>query len=698
MWAGAGFVLAFLVVTWPLAGRFTHATYGGPGDGWALIWQTRFRFEHGISYFSPQFTTDIAWPVGTEDVSSLLLSNAAIEWPYLLLLALGIGDVSAYNLIVLAAAVTSSLAMYACLRRLECRPSVAFWGGLAYLLAPWHLEKLSIHPTLGAMACLPLLVLGTVEWARSPGLRSGAIVVAAAALGIYTHSYYGLAVGLVLATALPLLVVAAWRRGTFALTLRRTALLALVLVLLPLPIALALQLQETGVSAQLDRPLYDVAFTAKTYLLLLPSSDNPVFGDRSADYIADRGLRNNEGELALYLGLLTLALAAAGVVFAALGRVTRLGAALAAAMAVLGLLLTLPATTNVPLLGSTTMPVGYVNDAVGFISTPARFIALVLTGTIILAGLGLESLVRRVDRRAAIAVVAVACLLSALELPFRRDNFVIDTRPPRLVALVNELVPENAPLAQYPSMTRDFFPVANQLFYQLAHGHPLLNGAPAATPEDAVRISVESKDDPEVPQKLALLGFKWATFDAGQAQKVGATPEEARSYRPPEGLEVVRRLPDGSMLMRVTARPAVGIAAIATGFDRVDRWMTSPDATVLVCVTETADYVLRFQAAAFAQLRVLKLGNSELFFVNASGAQNDVRVRVSLRAGWQLLQFQLIGSKPVRPIDVTASGDTRPLVMTVGGITVQGPKGDPSVCQEPPEDRADLERPVVASD
>ncbi len=126
------------------------------------------------------------------------------------------------------------------------------------------------------------------------------------------------------------------------------------------------------------------------------------------------------------------------------------------------------------------------------------------------------------------------------------------------------------------------------------------------------------------------------------------------------------------MLMRVTARPAVGLAAIATGFDRVDRWMTSPDATVLACVTKTDDYVLRFQAAAFAQLRVLKLGNSELFFVNASGAQNNVRVRVPLRAGWQLLQFQLIGSKPVRPIDVTSSGDTRPLVMTVGGITVKG--------------------------
>ena len=49
--------------------------------------------------------------------------------------------------------------MYACLRRLDCRPSVAFWGGLVYLLAPWHLEKLSIHPTLATMASLPLLLL-----------------------------------------------------------------------------------------------------------------------------------------------------------------------------------------------------------------------------------------------------------------------------------------------------------------------------------------------------------------------------------------------------------------------------------------------------------------------------------------------------------------------------------------------------------
>src|ERR687888_2219995 len=79
--AAAGYFLVFAAVTWPLTPRFTHATYGGPGDGWALIWQTRFRFEHGVSYFSPTYSTDIGWPVGANLTSSLFCSTPLVKWP-----------------------------------------------------------------------------------------------------------------------------------------------------------------------------------------------------------------------------------------------------------------------------------------------------------------------------------------------------------------------------------------------------------------------------------------------------------------------------------------------------------------------------------------------------------------------------------------------------------------------------------------
>jgi 6-pyruvoyl-tetrahydropterin synthase related domain len=694
-WACAGFTVAFVAVTWPLAIRFTHATYGGPGDGWALIWQTRFRLDHGVSYFSPTFSTDIAWPIGAEYASSLLLSNAVTELPTMLFLLLGIGDVTAYNLIVFAAAVGSSLAMYACLRRLDCRPSVAFWGGLVYLLAPWHLEKLSIHPTLATMASLPLLLLAMVEWARSPDLRSGALVVAAAAVATYTHSYYGVAAAAFLLVATPLVLVAAWRRGIFHRTIRRTGLVALAVLAVPVPIALALLLQESQVATQLDRPLYDVAFTARPHLLLLPSPDNLVFGDFSRDYVSSRSLRANEGELALYVGFVTLLLALAGLGFAARGLVTRLGAALAAATALLGIALSLPTTVDLPLIGSVSTPSGILNDLLRFISTPTRFFALTLTGIVVLAGLGLEGVARRVGRPAGLALVLAVCILSAIELPFRRDGFVVDARPTDLVQLIEEVVPEGEAVAQYPSLTRDFSVIGNQLFYQLHHGRPVLNGAPAGSFEDGARFAVENKSDPNLGPKLALLGYRWATYDSKQGFQFGDSLETVRGFTPPSGIEIVKRVADGSVLMRVTARPAASLAGIATGFDRRDRWMTRGDATVLVCASAGGQHVLRFPAGAYARTRLFTLGNSSLQIVPAKGQIVNVRIPVRLRPGWQLLRFNLIGSKPVRPSDLFPGNiDTRPLVMSVGEISIAGPRGPARICSRPPADRRLLERPV----
>jgi hypothetical protein len=689
--ATAGFVIAFVIVTWPLTPRFNHATFGGPGDGWALIWQTRFRLENGVSYFSPTFSLDVGWPVGTEYVSSLLLSTAAVELPNMLLLLLGFSDVSAYNLVVLLAAVGSSLAMYALLRRLGCRPSVAFWGGLAYLLAPWHLEKLAIHPTLASMAALPLLVLGMLEFARRPNLRSGALIVGAFALATFTHSYYAVGTAATLVACLPIVLVAAHRRGILPPLAKRLPPLALGLLLVLAPIALAMKLQEGAVESQLDRPLYDAVFAARPYLWLLPSPDNPLFGEAAREYVADRALPPNQGELALYLGFATLALAGLGVVAALRGTAPKLGAALGTAMALVGVALSAPRVVDLPLLGETTMLIAYVNDVLGFVSTPARFVAFTLTGVVVLAALGLEWIAGQ-WRRLALVPVAAACLLSAVELPIHRDGMVADTRPPELVHVIDREVGESEAVAQYPSMSRDFLPIANQLFYQLAHKRPLLNGATVGSVEDAVRNSVENRDDPSLGSKLALLGFHWATYDSAQAVYSGIDPVTAQHYAPPAGLQVVRRLADGSALMRVTAEPAGALAAVATGFERVEGWMTHSRATILVCATSAGLHRIRFDAIGFAEPRRFWFAGRAFFTVDPSGRPNPVRVRLRLRRGWQLLPLELIGSKPTRPSDVLpGSTDTRTLVMTVGAVEVDGPVGDPRACRSQLAERDELE-------
>ena len=682
-WALAfiGFSAAYAVVTWPLVTRFWHATYGGPGDGWALIWQTRFRLDHGAGYLSPTYSTDIAWPVGAHYPAAVLLSNAVLELPTFLLLVLGVGDVTAYNVIDAAAGVVASLAMYALLRRVGCRPSIAFWGGLAYLLAPWHLEKLGIHPTLAAMACFPLLLLAIVDWARSYSLRAGLIVVGAFALATYTHGYYGLASVLVLIAATPVVVAGAYLREVAGRAIRRTAVLAGALLLVPLPLVVVLAIHSGQVSTQFNRPVYLVDFAARPYLWLLPHIDNPFFGDLSRDYIDAHGLRPNEGELALYLGAATLVLAVAGLVAAARRLTSRTVAALAALTALVGVAFSVPGVVHVPGLGDVRMPVSYLNDVVGFVSTPARFFVLTLTGVVVLAALGLEMLARSVPSRWALLIVGVACVASAVELPFRRDGMVVDTRPTALVVAIERTIPRREPLAQYPSLSQSFLPAADQLFYQLEHRHPLLNGAPDASTEDGVREAVEDPADPATPSKLALLGFRWATYDSGQAVLAGAAPRS--SFTPPRGLRIVRRLTDGSLIMRVVARPAGSIAGLGSGFARTDRWMISTNATIAACATHAGMHMFRFTASQFGGARTLRIGGSRRFTV--TGGPENIHVLVPLRVGWQTLHVDLIGSELTRPSDVIPGyGDDRPLAVQIGRITVTGRRGPPAPCRHGP--------------
>jgi hypothetical protein len=688
LWALVGYAATFVAVTWPLAVRFTHATYGGPGDGWALIWQTRFRFEHGLSYFTPTHGFDVGWPVGTELTSALFLSNATIELPNAALLGLGVGDVPAYNLIVATAALTSSLAMYAVLRRFECEPLVAFWGGLVYLLAPWHLVKLSIHPTLASMAALPLLLLGIVEWAKRPSWRSGALVVGAAALATYTHSYYGVAAALTLMAALPLVLVAVSRERSVRQVLPETALLGGALAAVPIPLAVALALQSTQTSQVLERHLYDIDLAARPRLWLLPSIDNPVFGDLSRRYLESRP-PFNEGELALYIGWLTLALAIVGVSVAIVRGSHRLATAVAATMALTGAVFAAPALVRVPILGETVrMPVAYLNDVLGFISAPARFFALTLTGVVVLAALGLQHLTTRMSHRYAVGLAAAACLASAIELPFHRDGLVVDTGPTPLVAAIKRRVPEGQPVAEYPSIDNVYLPIARQLFYQVYHRHPLLNGASWPSIEDSVRRGVEDPSDPTTPRKLALLGFRFAAYDVGQAFERALIVREpdpttaSRSYRPPEGFKIVERTADGSLLMRVTARPAAAFVSIGPGFTTIDRWMTKRQATLLGCATADGLHTLRFNVSAFAIGRRFRIGGN-VISVNA-GPDHPVRIGVRLRRGWQVLPVELIGSEPIRPSDVIpGEPDSRPLAVRIGPISVSGPRGSSDVCARP---------------
>ncbi|MEQ9336237.1 MAG: hypothetical protein RJQ03_03510, partial [Miltoncostaeaceae bacterium] len=678
------YLAAAVVATWPLAGRLTSHTFGGPGDGWALMWQTWERARSGPSYFRVDRYEDLAAPFGTDTSTAAFLSNALVELPHIALLKLGVGDILAYNLLTLAALVGSSLAMYLLVRRVGASAAVAGWAGLVYMWVPWHLEKAAIHLQLSTLVWLPLALLAVIEFARRPGLRTSLWLVGASAIGIYTHVYYGLMAALVLVVASPVVLGFALGRRRLARTARWMAAVAGGVILAALPLAVALRLQSEEIGLLIDRPLSLTSLAGSTHRYLLPPVGNPLLGDHSLRYLTDNGLPVTDGELALYLGWVTIALALVGVAVAVRGGVPRLPVVLGLVVVGTGLFFALPATVDIPLLGTLNAPVHYLVEVVDFLSTPSRFVVFTITGLILVGALGLEWLRRGAGGRVAgIALVVGVSVLSGAELIAHTDGRVVDARPDAVTRLILDGVPAGEPVAQYPSTERSLRPVADHLYGQTHHGRPLVNGASVGTVEDVVRRELERIDRPETPRVLRLLGVEWATvepalydFAPGQEYPAEAFGED----EDPPGWRTVRGGPAGERLLRITSPPATGFGARADGFyfEYLDlHWMTGLSANLLVCSDRAGRRTLSFDANAFGGHRRLLVGGVERRLQSAP-EPTPMRVRLPLQAGWQWVPLRVVGSQPVRPIDlVPASGDDRELAVSIGLVDVLGGDGAP---------------------
>lgn len=686
------YVAAALVATWPLAGRLTTHTFGGPGDGWALIWQTWERARSGPTFFQVDRYEDLAAPFGTDTSTAAFLSNALVELPHIALLKLGLGDIVAYNLMTLAALVGSSLAMYLLVRRLGGSAVVAGWAGLAYMWVPWHLEKAAIHLSLSALVWLPLAVLAVVEFARRPGLRTSLWVVGACAVGLYTHVYYGLMSGLLLLVATPVVLGFALGRHRLMVTARWMAAVAGGLIVVALPLAVALRLQAEEIALLIDRPLSLGVLAGQTHRYLLPAVGNPLFGDQAADYLARNQLPTTDGELALYLGWVTIALAALAVAVAVRGGVPRLPVVLGLVVVGTGLVFALPAAVDLPLLGTVNTPVHFLVEVVDFLSTPSRFVAMTITGLILVAALGLEWVRARVPggRAAGIAVVLGVTVLSALELIAFTDGRVVDARPNLVTQLIQEHVPPGDAVAQFPSTERSLLPVANQLYAQTQHGRPLFNGASVGTTEDVVRRELERIERPETARVLRLLGVRWATIEPGlyPFAPFQDYPEQSFVQDDPERWRTVAQDGFGGRLIELTATPATGFGARAGDFYfeyQPLHWMKGLSADLLVCSDRAGRRDLVFDANAYGGERRLLVGGVEVR-LRSDAEPTPVRVELPLVAGWQWVPLRVVGSRPVRPIDlVPASGDARDLAVAIGLVDVEGGGGRPtaSPCSGP---------------
>lgn len=534
----------------------------------AVGWLWAVPHEGGYHLLGSTHHTMTGAPFGWDDTNAL-----NIQWliPYYpaYLLTKAFGALAAYNLIILSGYVLSGAAMYLLVRYLGCRPLVAGWAGLVYIVFPWHLMRVP-HASLVHLEFLPLLLLSLVAATRRPTWSRFVWVAAATAACWLTSGYFGaMAVITTIAFALGALLPGAFRERRwrfFGLAIGSTLAGTLA-------VAAFARAADVGRTTGLNRRIQDVhGWGLHLTELFVPASRNFVFGRWTEPFLQMRQHGSYPVETTNYLGTLTILLAVAWLVLAWRRRAgleppQLVMTASFAVVTIVALLFALPGPLSIA-GHSVWTPSWILWQVVPAFRVPARWSIVMMTALVPLAALALHDVAgaaSRYGRRRRVpvlgaAVVVVAAAVSFAELALDPTASRLSTKPTPT---------EYAALAQTPPGIVAEYPLVPQFgyfFWQSVHHRPLLNTLAFGSPADDEQHALVNPRTPGTAAQLALLGVT-AIVTHGDALRwsAAAPPKNPPTWGP--GYRLVAGSPAADSTWEVVARPAPALVAAVSGFD-----------------------------------------------------------------------------------------------------------------------------------
>jgi len=302
--------------------------------------------------------------------------------------------------------------------------------------------------------------------------------------------------------------------------------------------------------------------------LIVPPAQSLVAGRWLRSFWEGRFHGSNPTEISNYVGMLTIALAAAWVVIAirrrrVLDRNLLVASIGLVATLVAAVLLALPSPIGV--LGhSVPMPSRLLWEVVPAIRVPSRWVALAGTALVPLAALGLHALYRALQRhgRPNLATIAVAVVMVASFL-----ELAVNPARPRLRTTVP---PEYVELTSTPPGIVAEYPLGldpDQLFWQRTYDRPFLGGVPEGTPgqaDDARRALIDPAAT-GTAEALALLGVTAVVVHPDALETVHGPVIETDAGLGP-GYRLVAKASNGTSVWRVTAPAAPALVTYSGGF------------------------------------------------------------------------------------------------------------------------------------
>jgi hypothetical protein len=514
----AGFLVAAVVMTWPLA-RYWHVVLPQWDDSNFNVWRLAWVAHQLTTDPLHLFDTNVFYPAtNTLAFSDAMLLVGVSAAP---LIWVGIHPFIVHNIAVIASFWLAAFCAYRLCHRLTGAVAPSILGGLVFGFAPYRYGHIA-HLELLWTAFMPLGLLALIDLVQRPSPSAGVKLGACFALQTLCSVYYGVYFSMFLAVA-AVVLLAGQPRDTLEKSIKALALAAAVATVLLLPYARQYAAARHSIDA---RPVDEILrYSAVPSDYLRVARDNKTLTSEAMI---------GEEERSLFPGLVAVALVAlAGTrsTRKAVPYLILLAVAVELSFGMHGWLYPMLVRSIPPLTG---------------LRAPARFGALVLLCVTVLVAFGAAWLQSR--RRVAWFVLpsmAAAMLFEywAVPIGFRERPM----SPPPVYAWL--AAQPRGVVLEWPMPPPDEL-WAFETEYQLLsiyHWRPLVNGYSGSAPRSYLQIWRQLQEFPSAPSvdRLRQLGVRWVVVHQGLMKSEAAFADLLLRITASGAFRILSTFPDG---------------------------------------------------------------------------------------------------------------------------------------------------------
>jgi hypothetical protein len=472
-----------ILATWPQALHMRtalashHDTYFSV---WRLAWIAHALATNPLHLFD----ANIFHPAkGTLAYSDAMLLEGVVAAPFFWI---GLSPVLIYNVLLIAGYAGSGLAMFLLVRYLTGATGPALVSAAIFTMAPYRLEH-AMHLELQWAMWMPLTFWALHRAVEDPSPRFGVLAGLFAWLQVVSCVYYGLFLAIVLVVAVPVLLLVTRRGGIHAWGgLAIGALVALVLT-----VPYAWPYIEAGRTVGERDPAEIARYSAQPFNYLSSTSLSWLWG-----WTADRwGSR----ELRLFPGVVATALALIGVTGASWRR--SIVYIVVAAVAV---------ECSFGTHGALYQWLSARTDALQGFRSPARFAIVAMCGAAVLAGFGVDALVRRRFAQGWGGKLLVPLALGLVVADFGGRPMPLTTERLGVRTPIYQAMQSAGPgvVVELPVPTPDQLPGWDAYYaaWSITHWHPLVNGYSGYHPPDYLQLLERMRTFPDARSITGLRG------------------------------------------------------------------------------------------------------------------------------------------------------------------------------------------------